>query len=496
MAVDESMKNKSIKKNFIYNSILTSSNMVFPLLTAPYLSYTLGAENIGKVNFATSLVNWFILISAFGIPRYGVREIARNRDDKKELTNTFWNLILIQVILSIIAIGVYLLIILNLPRFENELNIYLMMVMMLILNIFSIDWFYQGIEEYSYITIRNIVFKILSIILIFVMVKNDSDYIIYAGINIFGLCFNNILNYLNTKKYIYKKIYKLNILKYLKELRIYFLTTLIVALYTQLDHLFIGYSSEQHLAFYLRSKSIQGIGMSITNSLITVLIPRTAYLIKNDYEAYKRVISHSINYIYIIGLPCIVGIFLLSKELIMFLGGEEFIPASYSLKIISILIVINTIGSWQVNQILIPYRKEKIALNIQIISAIISVALNIIMIPKLSFIGAAIAWCITESMLVIMEAIAIKRECKDIRIEYITASFKKYFMSVLCMAIPIIIIKSTIKNYRLVIFMSIIIAPFIYGISCILLKDDIALNAFQQLKYKLVKNKEIIDTNL
>ena len=195
MTEGEKVKNKSIKKNFIYNSILTSANIVFPLITAPYLSYTLGAENIGKVNFATSIVNWFILISSFGIPRYGIREIARNRDNKKELTNTFWNLILIQASLSIIAIIVYLLAIFNVPRFESELNIHLMMVMMLILNVFSIDWFYQGIEEYSYITIRNIAFKIISIILMFAIVKNSDDYMIYAGINIFGLCFNNVLNY-------------------------------------------------------------------------------------------------------------------------------------------------------------------------------------------------------------------------------------------------------------------------------------------------------------
>lgn len=487
MTEGEKVKNKSIKKNFIYNSILTSANIVFPLITAPYLSYTLGAENIGKVNFATSIVNWFILISSFGIPRYGIREIARNRDNKKELTNTFWNLILIQASLSIIAIIVYLLAIFNVPRFESELNIHLMMVMMLILNVFSIDWFYQWIEEYSYITIRNIAFKIISIILMFAIVKNSDDYMIYAGINIFGLCFNNVLNYLNTKKYIDKKMYKLEILTYLKELRIYFFTTLIIALYTQLDQLFIGYGSEQHLAFYLRSKTILGIGLSITNSLITVLIPRTAYLIKNDYEAYKKVISKSINYIYIIGLPCIVGIFLLSREIMIFLGGEEFIPASYSLKIISVLIVVNAVGSWQVNQILIPYRKENVALKIQTISAIVSILLNIILVPKISYIGAAIAWCITESMLVIMEAIAINRECKDIRIQYITSSLKKYLISVLCMAIPIIIIKSIINNHIVVILISVIIAPFIYGISCILLKDDIALNVLEQLKSKFIK---------
>lgn len=482
------MKNKSIKKNFIYNSILTSTNIIFPLITAPYLSYTLGSENIGKVNFATSIINWFILISAFGIPRYGIREIARNRDKKEDLTNTFWNLILIQFILSIIAIIVYLLIIFNLSRFENELKLHLMMVSMLILNIFSIDWFYQGIEEYSYITIRNITFKIISVILMFIMVKSSNDYIFYAGINIFGIGFNNVLNYLNTKKYIYKKIYKLETLKYLRELRVYFLTTLIISLYTQLDQLFIGYGSSQDLAFYLRSKTVLGIALSITNSLITVLIPRTAYLIKNDYESYKKIISKSINYIYIIGLPCIVGIFLLSKEIMIFLGGEEFIPASYSLKIISILVVVNSIGGWQVNQILIPHRKEKLALKIQIFTAIISVVLNIILVPKISYIGAAISWCISESILVIMESIVINKECKDIKIQYITLSLKKYIFSVIFMSIPIVIIKLIIDNYILVIIISIIISPFTYAFSCILLKDDIALSGLEQLKQKFIKN--------
>ena len=177
----------------------------------------------------------------------------------------------------------------------------------------------------------------------------------------------------------------------------------------------------------------------------------------------------------------------------LLLGGEEFIPASYSLKIISILIVVNAIGGWQVNQILLPYRKEKTALTIQIVSAIISIVLNIILVPKMSFIGAAIAWCITEFMLVIMESIAIKRECKDIKIEYITTSLKKYFMSVLCMAIPIIIIKSIIKNHILVIFISVTISPFIYSISCILLKDNIALCIFNNLKLKILKNRKSLN---
>ena len=178
------------------------------------------------------------------------------------------------------------------------------------------------------------------------------------------------------------------------------------------------------------------------------------------------------------------------------LGGEEFISASYSLQIISFLIVISVIGNWQVNQILIPYRKEKIAFNIQCIAAIISVILNIMLVPKLSYIGAAIAWCITESMLVIMEGIAIKKECKDINIKYINSSLIKYIISVICMAIPIVLIKSIIKNNILVIFISVTISPFIYVFSCILLKDEISLNILEQLKSKFTKNKIVDNKSL
>lgn len=487
------MKKKSIKKNFIYNLILTSANMLFPLVTAPYLSYILGAQNIGKVNFATSLINWFILIAAFGIPRYGIREISKNRDNKKQMSSVFWNLISIQTIISLISIIIYMLVIFNIPRFEMDIEIYLMMIVMLVLNIFSIDWFYQGIEEYGYITVRNIALKVISIILIFIMVQNKDDYLIYAGINIFGMCFNNILNYINAGKYIDKKVYEFKLVYYMKELKIYFVTTLVIALYTQLDQTFVGYSSPENLAFYLRSKMVLGVGMSITNSIVTVLIPRTAYLKQHDYELYKSVISKSINYIYIIGLPCIVGIFLLSKEVMILLGGAEFIPASYSLQIISILVVINSIGGWQVNQILIPYKQEKIAFKIQTIGAILSVVLNILLVPKLSYIGAAISWVITEIFLVIVETIAINKKCEDLQIRYITNSSVKYFISVMIMALPIILFKYNFENYIIVIALSLIVSPILYFTINIILKEEISIEIVNQIKYRFINNT--IDEN-
>ena len=483
------MKVKSMKRNYIYNLVLTVINMIFPLITAPYLSYVLGAENIGKVNYATSIINWFILFASFGIPRYGIREIARNRENKKELTNSFWNLLLIQVIISFIAIILYLVVIFNIKVFRQDLNLYILMIVMIILNIFSIDWFYQGIEEYGYITSRNLIFKLISIILIFTMINDRDDYLIYALINILALSFNNVLNYFNTKKYIDKKIYKLKVLYYLKSLRVYFMTTLIIALYTQLDQAFIGAKSQKDLAYYVRSKTVLGIGFSIVNSLITIFIPRTAYLAESNYNEYKKIVNKSINYIYILSFPCFVGILLLSGEIMLLLGGSEFLPARYSLQIISILVIITSIGSWQINQVLLPNKLENLALKIQTVAAIMSILLNVILIPKFSYIGAAISWLITEIFLTALEGIFIKLECKELKIKYFNKSALKYFIAVVVMGIVILLVKKFVKNNVYIIAVSLIIGPIFYFGIIILLKDNMVIELINQLKSKLKGRK-------
>ena len=484
------MEVKSIKKSYIYNLILTSINMIFPLITAPYLSYTLGAENIGKVNYATSIVNWFILFASFGIPRYGIREIARNRDNKENLSNSFWNLLIIQTILSIISIIVYLVIILNLQAFQSEINLYLIMIVLIVLNIFSIDWFYQGIEQYGYITIRNAIVKVLSILLIFLMIKRTEHYIIYALISILGLSFNNILNYLNTKKYIEKRITKFKLIYYIKELRIYFMTTLVIALYTRLDQTFIGALSQEDLAYYIRSKTVQSIGINIVDSLITVFVPRTAYLVKNNYKEYVNIVNKSINYIYILAFPCVAGLFLLSTEIMIIFGGREFIPASYSLKIISIIVLISSIGTWQVNQILIPNKQEKIALNIQILAAVVSIVSNIILIPRYSYIGAAITAVLTESILVVVEGFIIKNICKKINIKYISSSFIKYIIATVFMCIWIIFIKNILKNNISILIISLTTSPIIYFGIIIVQKEKILIDIITEIKNKyFIKNK-------
>lgn len=479
------MKQKSIGKNYIFNLILMMVNILFPLITAPYLSNILGAENIGKVNYATSIINWFILIASFGIPRYGVREVARNRECKRKLSDCFWNLLIIQIILSMISILGYIYLINTVEVFNNDKNLYLIMILMIILNIFSIDWFYQGIEEYGYITIRNIIVKIVSIFLIFIMIKDEKQYILYAIINILGLGFNNIFNYIHVKKYIYKKNIDLKIWSYIKELRIYFFTTFIVALYTQLDQTFIGYLSQRDLALYIRSKTIQGIGFNITNSIIIVLIPRVSYLIVKDYNKYKEVIKESINYIYILAIPAMFGMCILSKEIMYVLGGSEFINGSLCLQIMSFIILILSLGTWQINQILIPNKKEKEAFYFQCVASVFSICLNMLLIPNFSYIGAAITWLTTEVLLLILVAIYIRIKLSDIRVRYFNFTMAKYFIASIIMGISILFLKQFIKSKLLVLVFTIPIGIIVYFITLIILRDDLILKCIKNIYCKV-----------
>lgn len=479
------MKEKSLAKNYIYNLILTSINIIFPLITSPYLSYVLGVYNIGKVNYATSIINWFILFASFGIPKYGIREISRKRDSKEGISNVFWNLIVIQAIFTIIALIFYILLIFNSYKLKQDINLYLIMLIMLVLNIFSIDWFYQGIEEYEYITKRNIIVKIISLILIFLTIKNTNNYLIYAGINVFAMCFNNILNYINTKKYIKNKIEFDKILFYIKELKIYFFTTLVISSYNQLDQVMVGSLSERALAYYLRSKMVLSVGINITNSIVTVFIPRVSYIVERNYNMYINLLQESLNYIYILALPCFAGIFVLSNELMIVLGGDEFLPAAKSLKIISVVIVIASIGNWQVNQILISHRKERVAFFIQVIASIFSIALNIVLIPKFSYLGSSLTWVVTELFLVILEGIAIKYYCKEVKIKYLNLSLIKYLISILIMIILVSIIKINVKSDLLIVIYSILLGGGFYFINLYIMREKITLKIFDKIMMKL-----------
>lgn len=178
------MKQKSLLKNTFYYLVYNILNLLFPLISGIYAARVLSPQSIGEVGYSQNIVQYFVILSFLGIPTYGVREIANIRENKKELNRVYSELFFINFLSTIFFLTIYFILILNIDILRENLKLYLIMGILLFFNIFNINWLYEGLEEFKFISLRNIVFKILSLILLILFVRKDSDYLKFALIKI------------------------------------------------------------------------------------------------------------------------------------------------------------------------------------------------------------------------------------------------------------------------------------------------------------------------
>ena len=169
----------SIKKNFLYSSALTVSGYIFPFITYPYVSRVLGVNNIGICNFVDSIINYFILFSMLGISVLGVREIAKANGDFVRLSRTFSELLGLNAIFVVISLIVLCISIFLVPQLYVYKSLMFIGVLKLVFNFLQVEWFFQGIENFKYVTFRGLSIKILYVFLVFIFIRDSSDYPIY-----------------------------------------------------------------------------------------------------------------------------------------------------------------------------------------------------------------------------------------------------------------------------------------------------------------------------
>lgn len=197
------VKIRSVKFNAIMNTILTLSGFIFPLITFPYVSRILQPEGTGAVSFANSIVTYFTMVASLGVPTYGIRACSKVRDNKEELSRTVQEILIINLVLTVFVYIVYFWAVMNVGKMHDEVMLYRIMGLTIILNVIGVDWLYRGLEQYSYITIRSIAFKFLALLLMFLFVHEKSDYVVYGAITMVAGTGSNIFNLINLRKHIY-----------------------------------------------------------------------------------------------------------------------------------------------------------------------------------------------------------------------------------------------------------------------------------------------------
>lgn len=482
------MKQKSLINNVIFNFIYTSLNLFYPLIIAPYVSRTLGASNLGKVNFASAIVNWFILFAVFGSATYGMREIAKVRDNKDQLNKVFSEILTINVITSSIATILYVIFIFNVDQIKVELPLFLIMSFSIILNMLSIDWFFQGIEEYRYITIRNAIIKLVSLLFIYLFVQERGHYLIYGLISVLGTSLNGVLNFAYSRKFINLQFKNINPFRHLKNLTVFFIHTLIVNLYTNFDQVLLGFLTDtKSVAFLNRSKAIISVSISFATAISNATLSRSTYYNQNDKNKFKTLLELVPNYILWITIPITIGCICLSPNIMYLLGGYEFLEASKLLQIMAVSIIFIPLATYFQNQVIIATGHERIGLYCSIISSIVSLSLNFVLIPILGFMGAGIVRLISEFISVSLRYFISKYRLGFQEIKLVNKSSLSYVIGAILMGIIVLFVNSIINGYLISFTISMFVGALIYIFFLLIIKEKYTMLIYYKINEKIKK---------
>lgn len=377
------MNRKSLSINAALNSIRSILNMLFPLITYPYITAVLSVEELGKYNFSLSVVNYFALIAGLGVSSYAIREGARIREDKRALAD-FANQMLEINLISMLVAYVLLFCMLGISTTLTPYRkLILFLSVQMLFTTIGVEWIYSIFEEYQYITIRSILLKVVSIILLFVLVRNEGDVFQYAGVVMFATTGSNMLDAFFARKYFHFSFVNLKELKkHIRPIMILFASNIAVMVYVYSDTTMLGLMTDDYtVGIYAVSSKVYSMMKSVLSAVLVVSIPRLANLYgAQKLSEFRDIVQNIIDTITLLLVPSVVGLILQSKNIILFISNERYFQATSSLVILSVALVVCMYG-WIFNQcILLPAQKEKVILEATIVSAVANVLLNFILI--------------------------------------------------------------------------------------------------------------------
>lgn len=438
------MKEKSLARNTLLYVVRVLSSMLFPLVTFPYISRVLSPAGIGKYNFTNSIISYFSLLAALGISTYAIREGAKTRNNKKEFEQIAQEMYSINVYSTLVAYLLLMILIVSVPKLFDYRVLLMILSFSFPLTTIGTEWIFNIYEDYAYITIRSILFQAFSLLMMFLIVKNEGDVNKYAAITVVSSAGSNILNYNYSKKYFHHKIIlSRGLLRHLLPVLILFASAVASQIYVNLDTTMLGFIyGDYEVGIYASATKVYNIARSILTSFIIVITPRLAFYYSENKEKYKILLNDFlIGYSSII-LPSCIGILCISKQVIFILSGIDYLNAVPALKILCIALGFSTIGSFIANEIMVICEQEKMILFATILGAVINFVGNIFFIPYIGYIGASITTLISE-IVVFFVQIYIARK------NIVWKNFVIQFIKVIIACIPMIIFSFFINQIKI-----------------------------------------------
>lgn len=477
------MKTHSIKFNFIMNFILTASSILFPLITAPYILRVLGPTGNGKVDSAAAILTYFTMFASLGIPTYGIRACAKVRDDKEKLSKTVQELMIINAVSTLFIYLVFLGMVFFVPQFAEDRTLLMINSISMVLNVIGVTWFYSAVEQYAYITTCSIVFKLISVVLMFLAVKNPEDYVKYASITVFAASASYLFNFYNLRKYIsFRKTGVYEFKKHIKPILIFFATSAAISVYTNLDVVMLRFMrGNTEVGYYTTAIKVKNLLVSLITSLGTVLLPRLSYYIqKGEKEAFEKMIVKAFNFVMLIGVSVSLYFVVMAKESILLLAGKDYGASVVPMQILMPAVLFIGLSNITGIQVLTPKGEEIKVLYSIIWGAVLDFLLNLLLIGKYGAAGAAFATLAAEFVVLAVQAVylrdMLKRTVRKI-------GFKENLVSAVTAGIALLAVKRTLK---LPVFPSLVVTAVtffgVYGCMLLIQKEKFAFEILQTIK--------------
>ena len=474
----------NILKNYILNAILTSLNIVYPLITYPWVNRVLGPEKIGLIGWATSIASYFVLIAGLGIPIFGVREIARFQNDDNRRRQVLGSLVGTSIVSSSLCAALFIVLVSLSSEMSSELYLFSIISISIFINAFSVDWFFMGVENYKFITIRSVVVKLITLIFLFSFVREEKDYVIFALISVIASSGANLINIISLiRSGELKRVRFFNVLLVAKKAGVLFLISLSISVYMSGNITVLGYlATKKEVGFFTTAFKMLQLSLSFLSALVGVLLPRLSNTYQTeDKDEFYRTFSKGLDGALRLAFPMFVGMWILADDIVQVIGGDEFAESVPILRLLSPIVLVSGLSNFLTNLVFIATGQERRVLVASIVGGILCIVMDVLFIPSWGGYGAALAFLIAEISILAFYGIIIE---SDFRTIVLKSLMGRYVFGVMTMGVAVYFVKEIPVNSVYSLIISILTGVIVYCTSMLVIKDKITLELIDKVLKK------------
>ena len=401
----------STKKNAAYNVAYRIFSLLLPLVTAPYLSRTVGTEGVGLYTGAWTTSEIFCLIAMLGLADYGVRTIAQVRDNRKELDKTFSGIWQMQLIVASITLLFWLGYVFLVAGKEKTIALHL--TMMSVSCLCSFDWCLMGLDQFKPIALRNTFVKVVAAVCVFVFVKSIDDLWIYGFAWSLATLLGNLSCVTSLKGRVsYHRVSLKETLKHLRPCAVLFISVAAVTIYRKMDKEMVFYiAGDNQTGLYEHAEKIVYCLSGFISAIGTVMLTKVTNLQKKgETEKIARNMDKSMNLVIAMVTSMAFGLAAVADRFAPLFYGEEsaysgtlMIPLGFTLIMIGFANVIRT-------QVVLPQKRDHILVRSVCTGAVVNLIVNSCLIPFMGSMGAVIGTLAAEMTVPVVQFIFLRKE--------------------------------------------------------------------------------------